>query len=140
MTHVCIITQRLREEQKRIFRVAADPLRYGLTLKAIGIYAGIPYETLRSYANGSACMPVSALFKLCGPIPAELLSLLLPEGLVIAPSGEQPDHDDLAASAIDYAALHARARHPDSPGGVAIVAVEEAELSSGAARLKAAAA
>lgn len=47
------------------------------------------------------------------------------------------DHDDLAAGCIDYAARHARARHPESPGGVEIVTEEHNELTETAtARLR----
>lgn len=103
--------------QELIFRVA---LRGGLTLKAISIDAGIPYNTVRSYA-GSGCataeMPVSALRKLAGVIPDELLSLLLPEGRCIIRAPEGIDHDEVERIVLDYAATKAAAHHPDSPAG-----------------------
>lgn len=48
------------------------------------------------------------------------------------------DHDGLAANCIDFAAEHARARHPESPGGVDIVQVEDKALRGKRAKLKAA--
>jgi len=137
MADMCVISQRMREEQKRIFRIATDPMRYGLTLKAIAIDSGIPFSTLRTYADGSAIMPITAVFKLCKALPTELLSLILPEGLAITANGERIDHDDMAAKALDYSMEYARARHPDSPAGVQIAACEEAVLTGKAAKLRA---
>jgi len=69
------ISHRIRDLQTRVFRIALDPLRHGLTLKIIAADSGIPYGTLRTYADGSAIMPISALHQLCGVIPDELLSI-----------------------------------------------------------------
>ena len=106
-----------KSTQERIFRIAQ---REGLTLKAISLDSGIPYSTLRSYAgnNGeTAEMPVSALYKLVGVIPDELLSLLLPEGRAIVSVPANLDHDEIAEAVQDY--LHAKhaAHHPESPAG-----------------------
>lgn len=131
-----IISHRIREEQRRIFRVAMDPLRYGLTLKAIGIDAGIPYTTLRTYADGSSIMSVEALHKLCGVIPDELLSLLLPGGRVIVQPEQDACHDSFASKCIDFAAMHMSARHPDSPCGVEISPCEDSSLSAKRQKMK----
>lgn len=108
---------RTKQTQQRIFRIAA---REGLTLKAISLDSGIPYSTLRSYAgnNGeTAEMPVSALYKLIGVIPDELLSLLLPDGRLIVQAPADIDHDQIAEAMQDY--LHAKhaAHHPESEAG-----------------------
>jgi hypothetical protein len=124
-----------RDLQRRVFRVACDPLRYGLTLKAISLDSGIPDSTLRTYASGSACMPLSALRRLFGVLPIELLSALVPDGWCIAATNA-PDHDDLAATCIDFAGAHARARHPESEAGVYIGPSEQRELDGKATRLK----
>jgi hypothetical protein len=51
---------------------------HDLTLKAISLDSGIPYDTLRSYAaRDPAMMPVSALLKLVDVVPDYLLSQLL---------------------------------------------------------------
>lgn len=117
MAHEGDISQRTKEMQERIFRIAA---RQGLTLKAISLDSGIPYSTLRSYAgnNGEAAeMPVSALCKLIGVIPDELLSLLLPDGRLIVQAPDDIDHDQIAEAMQDF--LHAKhaAHHPESEAG-----------------------
>lgn len=106
-----------KDTQERIFRIAQ---RQGLTLKAISLDSGIPYSTLRGYAGNSgetAEMPVSALYKLVGVIPDELLSLLLPVGRAIAQVPEGIDHDELERALLDYVGTKADAHRPESPAG-----------------------
>lgn len=110
----------IKATQERIFRIAQ---RQGLTLKAISLDAQIPYNTLRNYAghNGeTAEMPVSALGKLVGVIPDELLSLLLPEGRVIVQAPSEIDHDQVCEAMQDYLHEKHKAHHPDSECGPAI--------------------
>jgi hypothetical protein len=114
--------------QERIFRIAQ---RDGLTLKAISLDSGIPYSTLRSYAghNGeTAEMPVSALYKLVGVIPDELLSLLLPEGRMILAVRQDVDHYEAAKAMHDYLECKDGAHHPDSECGPAIGPGEDQTL------------
>lgn len=132
-----MILHRLLEEQCRVFRVACDPLRYGLTLKAVSIDSGIPPSTLRTYAAGQAIMPVTALYRLCGVIPDEVLSLLLPGEHMIVLHRDDGDHDTLASNCIDFAGRVAGARHPASPGGVEITDAEDRDLTASSARLRA---
>lgn len=119
-----------KETQERIFRIAQ---RNGLTLKAISLDSGIPYSTLRGYAGNSgetAEMPVSALRKLVGVIPDELLSLLLPDGRVIVRVPEDMDLDRLAEDFADFLAAKNAAHHPESECGRDIGPNEHAELSA----------
>jgi hypothetical protein len=106
--------------QERIFRIA---MRNGLTLKAMSLDSGLPYNTLRSYA-GSGCaaaeMPVGALRR--------LLSLLLPEGRQIVKAPECINHDELSDHLRDWLSHKDHAHHPDSPDGREISASEDAEL------------
>ena len=107
----------IKATQERIFRIAQ---RQGLTLKAISLDAQIPYNTLRNYAgnNGeTAEMPVSALNKLVGVIPDELLSLLLPQGRVIVQAPSELDHDTIAPILRDYLSAKDDAHHPESEAG-----------------------
>lgn len=133
MARDCRISQHIVERQEMVFRIACDPVRHGLTLKAIEEGSGIPYSTLRSYAgnNGpTAEMPLSALYKLIGVIPDELLSLVLPDGRMLLEVPNEIDHDTMAALAQDYLIEKARAHHPDSPDGREISPGEDAELSA----------
>jgi hypothetical protein len=123
--------------QSRIFRLAERDC--GLCLKAISLDSNIPYETLRSYAGhkgAQAMMPVSALCKLVGIIPDELLSHIFePVGRIIDRPSDESDHDYTVANCIDFVARKQKAHTPDSPGGVEIVDVEDKDLRVAKARL-----
>ena len=141
MAHDCPISHRTKATQERIFRLAARD--HGLTLKAISLDSGVCYSTLRSYAghNGEpAEMPVSALFKLIGVVPNELLSLLLPEAQAIVTVPTGIDHDELAELAQDYLAAKSKAHHPESEAGRDIGPGEHSALMGKAVALKAVAA
>lgn len=119
----------IRATQERIFRIA---MRNGLTLKAISLDSEIPYNTLRGYAghNGATAeMPVSALAKLVGVIPDDLLSLLLPVDRAIVQVPEGVDHDDLEDACRDYLNAKADAHHKDSECGREIGPNERAALN-----------
>ena len=134
MATVNDISHGTKEMQERIFRIAQ---RNGLTLKAISLDSGIPYSTLRGYAghSGEPCeMPVSALVRLIGVIPDELLSLLLPDGHAIVRVPESIDHDEIAAAFHDYLTAKEQAHRPDSPGGREIVDCEDNVLRGKFAR------
>ena len=123
--------------QRRVFRIATDPLRYGLTIKVIAFDSGIPDSTLRTYADGSTAMSLHAFVKLVGVLPDELLSLLLPESRILAPVAKAGDHDTFAAHCLDYAATYAAARHPNGPGGTDIDLAEAADLEASKAKVRA---
>ena len=100
-------------------------------MKAISLDSDIPYGTLRTYAGHSgttAEMPVSALYRLVGVIPDELLSLLLPAGRQIVQAPESVDHDTLADLVRDYLITKDHAHRPDSPGGREISGCEDEAL------------
>lgn len=128
MAHDDRITLLVLEAQQRIFRLSERD--HGLSIKAISLDSGIPYNTLRSYASGAAVMAIPAMLKLVGIIPDALLSHLTdPVGKHLASnSTDDGDHDTLASNCIDFAAKASRARHPQSPGGVEIVDSEDKEL------------
>lgn len=130
------ISHRLLDTQRRVFRVACDPLRYGLTLKIISIDSGIPDSTLRGYASGHVAMPMSALVMLFPVLPSELLSAFLPEGFAIVRT-DTADHDQMAALCLDFAMTHTAARNPDSEWGVDIGPEEDSALSGRIAQLRA---
>lgn len=115
----------VRDAQKRIFRLSERD--HGLSLKAIGLDSGIAYNTVRTYASGESIMPVTAVLRLTGVIPDELLSHLFePVGRHIAENGPdgETDLDALGEDADAVATEVRRSRHPNSPGGTNIVPIE----------------
>lgn len=110
----------LLDRQQRVFRIACDPLRYGLTLKLIAIDSGLGYDSVRHYASGETALPLSAFVALMGVIPDELLSLLLPDGRAIVRVPEEIDHNEVADAMRDYLAEKDHAHRPDSECAEAI--------------------
>lgn len=132
------IEREILRAQSRIFRLAERD--HGLSFKALALDSGIPYDTLRTYAGNKgaqAMMPVSALCKLVGVIPDELLSHLLdPADRHIVPNDDDDELDDLADIADEVAREVRRARHPKSPGGTEIIAIEEERIKRKARSLR----
>lgn len=130
MTRNPRILEQMRERQRRMFRIALDPLRYGLTLKAIELDSGLGYDSLRNYASGETIMPLTALDALTGVVPDELLSLLLPGNRAIVQVPEEIDHDELADAFTAYLHDKNAAHHPESECGRDIGPNERAALNA----------
>ena len=75
-------------------------------------------------------MPLSALVRLIGVIPNELLSLLLPEGQSIVRISDAINHDEIAAWAEDFQAKKLKYHREDSECGPAIGPNEKGDLDS----------
>lgn len=118
----------MRDRQKRVFRIACDPTRYGLTLGLIAADSGLGYDSIRHYAAGETTMPLNALFALVDVIPDELLSHLLPEGRLIVKVPAEIDHDAACEAMVDYLAVKQAAHREDSPGGREIAPCEDQTL------------
>ena len=129
----------VKDAQKRVFRLAERD--YGLTLKAISLDSGIPYNTIRNYAgnNGEQCaMSVPALLMLVDVIPDDLLSQLLDpvrRALVPVNSEGEPDYDAIGQHALDLGMTVAQARSQNSPGGTNIVPIERNAIDAKLARV-----
>jgi hypothetical protein len=126
----------MQDRQRRVFRIACDPARYGLTLKLIAIDAGLGYDSVRHYASGETVMPMTAFVALVGVIPDELLSLLLPDGRLLIRAPEGMDHDDFSKCCLDYTAAKEAAHHPESEAGREIGPGEDETLRGKAAKLR----
>lgn len=118
--------------------------RRGIALKAVSYDSGIPYETLLTYfpAEGSrepAQIPGGAIYALCegNALPADLLSLVLPDGWQIVRAPEAIDHDALCEQVVEYLARKQAAHHPESEAGVAIGPREREELDGKVVQLTA---
>jgi len=124
------ISHFILETQQSLFSDAVFDLQ--MPLKAIADKAGIPYNTLRTYSNGQSPLPLEAIKRLLRieGFGSYLSRLFAPENHALVGAVDDDDHDSLAADAIDFAAEHARARHPNSPGGVAIVPSEGRKLAA----------
>jgi hypothetical protein len=133
MAHDCSITSQLKRRQQAMFLEAANR---GITHKQIHYEANLSLSIIGQYARGETAMGGPAMLKIRRVVGAELFTMLLDDGDHLIEAPADIDHDDLAAGCIDYASAHARARHPDSPGGVEIMPCEDTELKGRAARLK----
>lgn len=114
MAHNNDISHRMADRQNRL---ASIMQKHGVTLKAVSLDSGIPYNTLRSYFPGNqrelfpAIMPISALVQLFGVIPDEWLSLLTePEGRCFASTSEDDEAAARELKAIKEAADRALSR------------------------------
>jgi hypothetical protein len=102
---------------------------YGLTAKRLHAETKIPLSTIQSWrrATAPACMSLADFVAVCRVIPDDLTTLCLePAGKNIGEAAT--DLDELATHASDYAHEYQKARHPNSPGGTAIVPQEAATL------------
>jgi hypothetical protein len=110
--------------------------RRSIALKAVSYDSGIQYDTLLTYfpAEGSrepAQIPGGAIFALCAgsALPADLLSILLPDGWQIVRAPESLNHDELCEIAEQYTTKKMAAHHPESEAGREIGPNEERELT-----------
>lgn len=107
----------MRDRQQRVFRIASDPTRYGLTLKLIAADSGLHYDSVRAYAAGETTMPMNAFSALIDVIPDELLSYLVGKDRAIVRVPDAIDHDEIEDACRDYLETKGRAHHKNSPGG-----------------------
>lgn len=119
--------------------------RRGISLKAVSFDSGIPYPTIISYFPGErdrepATIPGGAIYALCEgqALPADLLSVLLPDGFQIVRVSEGIDHDRIAEMAADYLATKNAAHHPESEAGRDLGPTEAATLTGKIVQLRAA--
>ena len=126
----------VRELQQTIRR---ELNRRRTALKAVGYDSGIGYSTLVTYFPDGVEKPhalsVAALRRLCFALPADLLSVLLPDGFQIVRVPENVDHDEISEAVRDWLATKDRAHHPDSPAGRDISECEDNVLRGKFARV-----
>lgn len=110
--------------QQELFRRAEHEC--GLSLRAIAARSPIPFSTLKGWKDGAA-MPAWGLFALGDAgIPDHLLSLVGSPFMrcVVTEEDGEGDLDTAAIEAAEFASEVAKARHPASLGGIAIVPQE----------------
>jgi len=128
-------------DRQRAIRRELDRRR--VSLKAVSFDSGIPYSTIVSYFPASedakpALIGAGAMCALCGALPLDLLSLLLPDGFQIIRAPEGLDHDRVAELAADYVSAKNAAHHPESEAGRDIGPHEDAVLTAKVVALRAA--
>lgn len=129
MQDICPHVRNSVSNQAEMFRLAERDC--GLSINLLARKTHIPKTTLAGWAKGTV-MPAWALFKLGkeGGVPDELLSLI-GEPFERHVGTDEPGEGDLDTAGLDAGDVaHAvqRARSPHSPGGVAIVPQERAEI------------
>lgn len=137
MTHADTVSAYILDTQIQLFEDARHDLQLPLT--EIARQAKLPIGTVNAWAQGRNALSLWGIKKLLRVKRlAPLLSRFFePEDYSLTAIDRQIDHDGVAADCIDFAAEHARARHPKSPGGVDIVEIEDRALRAKAVRLKA---
>lgn len=122
--------QDVLSNQERMLRLAERD--FGITTKVIVAETGIPLSTVQSWrrANLPVGMSLGDFVLVCRVIPDSLTSLCTePSGKHVGTNGpEEGDLDAVASHAGEFAHEYQKARHPASPGGVAIVPSEAANL------------
>lgn len=132
----------VRSMRERQFTIRRQLDVRSISLKALSLDSGIGYSTLLSYfpnpegAAEPAVMPVSALYALCGHVPDDLLSLLLPDGRAIVRIPEGADYDEYERHCRRFLTIKGEAHHPESPAGREISACEGDKLDRAAAPLR----
>lgn len=138
MADVSNIIRAMRDTQRTIRRQLDAR---NVSLKVVAFDSGVKYGTLCTYFPSEdnqadpVQLPISALYALCGHIPDDLLSLLLPDGRAIVRVPEGVDHDEVEAAARDFLAAKGAAHHPMSEAGRDLGPGEVALLSKKAVRL-----
>lgn len=117
--------------------------RRQIAMKAVALDSGINYTTLLTYFPADAFktpaqIPGSAIYALAGHIPADLMSLLLPDGFQVVRAPEDINHDEIAEVMSDYLAKKQHAHHPESPEGREISACEDNVLRGSFTQVKSA--
>ena len=124
--------------QVEIFDYARTELQK--PLKVIASDCRVPYSTVQAWADGRNGLSLPAIKTLLrAPYMAPLLSRLFEPEQHALTATVADDHDDTAAACIDFAAEHAKARHPESECGVNIGPREDRRLKGKRARLAVAA-
>ena len=118
--------------QAEMFRRAKE--EHGLSITVLMGRTTVSDTTLRGWARGEHQMPAWALGEL--GIPVHLTSLVLDPWQRHVGENEhgEADYDDAGLAASDVSSAVQRARHPNSPGGVAIVHTEKLEIARAAQR------
>jgi hypothetical protein len=121
-------------DRQRAMRREID--RRHILMKVVAQDSGISYTTLLTYFPADEQKtPVqicgSAIFALTGHLPADILSLLLPEGHLIVRAPVEMDHHEIADMMGAWLVKKQHAHHPQSEAGPEIGPNEDRALREG---------
>lgn len=118
--------------KQRQLAIRREMDRRGIHMKVVASDSGIPGPTLATYfpqdrMADPAQIPGGAIYALAAghALPADLLSLLMPEGWALVQVPEGIDHDQLSELAKDYLDTKMAAHRRDSPAGPALCPEQE---------------
>ena len=119
----------------------AEAKRSGWPTSRLAKEAKLPPSTVAGWSAGTA-MPMWAFSLLCRFLPDEISSMMMApsDKLVSSVEVDEALLDELCCEAAELSVEHSRARHPQSPGGVAIVHTEGAPMRKRARKIAALAA
>lgn len=129
------ITPIVKDRVERMFRIAERD--HKMSLDVLEAETGISEGTMRGWREGRAMMPLDSFLTLALVIPNALTSLVTQSaGKTLNDIGaDECDSDDAAIAALELALRWARARHPNSPGGVVITHCEKPDIKLAAGHL-----
>lgn len=111
--------------------------RRGILLKIVAQDSGIPYPTLATYFPADpnadpAQIPGGAIYDLAASnaLPLDLLSDLLPNGLLMVRAPEGIDHNELSEGFTEYLSEKQQFHREDSECGPALGPTETARLNA----------
>ena len=106
--------------RETLFAIRLELDARGLSLKVCASKGGVSYSTFLSWfpASGEGQVPSLAFLPhLARALPADLFSLLLPDGFHMVPAPEGLDYDEFAAGCHAFLARKEQAHLPESPAG-----------------------
>jgi hypothetical protein len=128
---------------QRVIREKLD--ERGISLKVVAAKSELPYSNICGYFPGnergstpkqSVELPVSALRRLCGALPNDLLNLLVPDGFAIVEVPAGIDYDDFSARCREFVDTKERFHHPESEEGRNLGPNEDDQLGEKAVQLR----
>lgn len=132
-------------ERQLVIRREMD--RRGISLKAVSLDSGLPYSSIVSYFPGERdkephTLSGAAIYALCAgnALPADLLSMILPDGFALVRVPEGVDLDSLADDFADFLRTKNDFHHPESEAGRDLGPTERETLTAKVVQIRSAAA
>lgn len=109
-----------------------------LPMKVCAAKAGVSYSTFLSWfpADGTPQIPsLACIGSLARALPADLFSLLVPDGFHVVPDPEGHDYEEIAKGFADFLSLKNDFHRQESECGPALGPTEQMRLSAEIVRL-----